>query len=164
MPKKLAQDVSFASTTNESIPVSRLDKMEASIEQLAQAVNLLLTKDVPQETVPLEQTPLGRESDEKDTDGRIIPQSWIAILQKNLGKDFTFELQEGGAGSFGVKVIFPAHIDRRIGTERSTGPRDISMFSPIRLASPLPDLESWCKLCIQTIKRVNGFENFIPKQ
>ena len=61
MPKKLAQDVSFASTTNESISVSRLDKMEASIEQLAQAVNLLLTKDVPQETVPLEQTPLGRE-------------------------------------------------------------------------------------------------------
>lgn len=143
---------------------ARMSKLESSVDQIAQAVALLLHKDEPPKpSEPPAQTPMGREKDEKDTKGRIIPQSWLDVLHKNLGKDFTFELQEGGPGSFGVKVIFPSHIDRRVGTEKSNGPRDISMFSPIRLASPLDDLASWCKLCLQTIRKTAGHEGFIPK-
>uniref|UniRef100_A0A6H1ZGM4 Uncharacterized protein n=1 Tax=viral metagenome TaxID=1070528 RepID=A0A6H1ZGM4_9ZZZZ len=158
MPKKTVTSPKTAAPPEPD----RLSKLESTVDTLATAINLLLQEKAPQKEETVENTPVQRQNDETDTNGKILPATWLAVLHKYLGKDFKFELHEGGPGAFGVKVIFPEHIDRRVGTERSTGPRDISMASPVRLTSPVDDLTTWCKLIVQTIKKTPDHQDFTP--
>jgi hypothetical protein len=146
----------------------RVEKLETGINNLQEGmtsmIEMMREQAPPKSDTPEPpETPHEQETANEQLDEKMLPKSWLKVFHKHLGADFQYFLEEGGAGSHAVRVVFPANIDRRVGTERSTGERDVSMASPIRVASPLADIESWCKLIIQTIKRAPGHEDFKPK-
>lgn len=88
---------------------------------------------------------------------------WRKVIDYYLGTDFDAKVVSGSDSGFSVLVTFPEHIDRRIGQDKQSGPRDTSMMSPIHLASPIADIECWCKLIVERIKEHPSYKNFTPK-
>ncbi len=109
-------------------------------------------------------TPMQQETMKKEVESLLLPPSWRAIVDEFLGVDFQTTLQESAGGNFSMLVQFPPHIDRRVGTQRDINKMDETMFSPIRLASPLDDVRRWCELTVQNIKLSPGLNKFSPKQ
>ena len=141
----------------------RISSIEKSVNDLTKIVMNIAESlsEKPKQAEAKQPTPMEKDKESRSANAGMIPSSWLAVVHTHLGREFDYELTEGAHGSFGLKILFPSHLDRRVGTERTQGARDCSMASPIRLASPVADLEQWCKLIVSSIKK--AYPNFLPK-
>ena len=134
------------------------------IDDLVEMLGMVVA-EMPKKNVLLtETTPLASEAPVKVVnlppevkDGLPPPAKWRAKVTGILGEDFDLQVDESAGGNYIIRVLLPAHLDRRNGDEKGKG-LDIST-GLVRRASDLADVEKWCILIKSNIqKKYNDFK------
>ena len=125
------------------------EKFDALVEMVGRLAEKVLSKEDPNVPVVLSATP---KQETKDEETQLVPRAWRNVVTATLGEDFGLNVKDSANGNFTIEVIVPPQWDRRVGEEKEKNRPDIST-GLVRSSSAIADVEKWCTLIKQTIKK-----------